>query len=203
MQADLWKKVEALYQAALAQPPENRAVFLAQACPEDPQLRAEVQSLLDQQAKSFLENSPVSAIKALSAGAKLGNFEIVELLGRGGMGEVWRARDARLNRDVALKVLPAGLARDPDRVARFEREARAAAGLNHPNICVIHEVGEHQGQPFIAMELLQGQTLKHRIAAKPLPTDELLEWAVQIADGLQAAHQAGIVHRDIKPPNIF
>src|SRR5580700_1924730 len=194
MEADVWKKVEALYQAALAQPPEKRAAFLAQACPDDPQLRGEVQSLL-QQVESFLETSPMSAVKALSAGAKLGNFEIVELLGRGGMGEVLRARDARLNRDVAVKVLPTGLARDPDRIARFEREARAAAGLNHPNICVIHEVGEHQGQPFIAMELLQGQTLKHRIAAKPLPTDELLEWAVQIADGLQAAHQAGIVHR--------
>jgi Tol biopolymer transport system component len=203
MQADLWKKIEALYQAALAEPPEKRAAFLVQACPDNPQLRAEVQSLLDQQATSFLENSPVSAIKALSAGAKLGNFEIVELIGRGGMGEVWRARDARLNRDVAIKVLPAGLARDPDRIARFEREARAAAALSHPNICVIHEVGEYEGQPFIAMELLQGQTLKHRIGAKPLPTDELLEWAVQIADGLQAAHQAGIVHRDIKPANIF
>jgi serine/threonine protein kinase len=203
MQADLWKKVEALYQAALAEPPEKRAAFLVQACPEDLQLRAEVQSLLDQHARSFLESSPLSAIKALSAGAKLGNFEIVELLGRGGMGEVWRARDARLSRDVAIKVLPVGLARDPDRIARFEREARAAATLSHPNICVIHEVGEHEGQPFIAMEFLQGQTLKHRIAGKPLPTAELLEWAVQIADGLAAAHQAGIVHRDIKPPNIF
>jgi eukaryotic-like serine/threonine-protein kinase len=203
MEADVWKKVEALYEAALAQPPEKRAAFLAQACPDDPQLRGEVQSLLDQQAKSFLESSPLSAIKALSAGARLGNFEIVELLGRGGMGEVWRARDARLNRDVAIKVLPAGLAREPDRIARFEREARAAAALSHPNICVIHEVGEHEGQPFIAMEFLQGQTLKQRIAGKPLPTAELLEWAVQIADGLAAAHQAGIVHRDLKPANIF
>src|ERR1700691_5160654 len=110
MQADVWKKVEALYEAALAQPAEKRSAFLAQACPEDPQFRGEVQSLLDQQAKSFLESSPLSAIKALSAGTKLGTFEIVDLLGPGGMGEVWRARDARLNRDVALKVLPAGLA---------------------------------------------------------------------------------------------
>src|ERR1017187_7092024 len=189
MQADLWKKVEALYQAALAQPPEERAAFLLQACPDDPQLRGEVQSLLDQQADFFLESAPLSAIKALSAGAKLGNFEIVELLGRGGMGEVWRARDARLKRDVAIKVLPAGLTRYPDRIARFEREARAAATLTHPNICVIHEVGAHEGQPFIVMEFLEGHTLKHRIGAHPLKTDTLLDWAIQIAGGLEAAHQ--------------
>src|ERR1022692_3273968 len=203
MQADLWKRVEALYQAALAQPPEERAAFLLQACPDDPQLRGEVQSLLDQQADFFLESAPLSAIKALSAGAKLGNFEIVELLGRGGMGEVWRARDARLKRDVAIKVLPAGLTRYPDRIARFEREARAAATLTHPNICVIHEVGAHEGQPFIVMEFLEGHTLKHRIGAHPLKTDTLLDWAIQIAGGLEAAHQTGIVHRDIKPTNIF
>jgi len=155
MQAERWKKVEELFQAALSQPPDKRAEFLAQACPTDAELRGEVQSLLDQQADSFLESALVSAIKALSAGAKLGNFEIVELLGRGGMGEVWRARDSRLKRDVAIKVLPPGLARDPDRIARFEREARAAS-LSHPNICVIHEVGEDGDQP-IAMEFLEGR----------------------------------------------
>jgi serine/threonine protein kinase/Tol biopolymer transport system component len=216
MQADLWKKVEALYQAALGQPPDKRAVFLERACPDDPQLRGEVESLLNQKADSFLESAPVSAVRALSAGAKLGNFEIVELLGRGGMGEVWRARDARLKRDVAIKVLPAGLARDPGRIARFEREARAAAALSHPNICVIHEVGEDGGQPFIAMELLEGQTLKQMLAsaAASLPaeaamrtsavqTGTLLDLALQIADGLDAAHLKGIIHRDIKPSNIF
>ena len=119
------------------------------------------------------------------------------------MGEVWRARDARLKRDVAIKVLSAGLARYPDRIARFEREARAAATLTHPNICVIHEVGAHEGQPFIVMEFLEGHTLKHRIGAHPLKTDTLLDWAIQIAGGLEAAHQTGIVHRDIKPTNIF
>src|ERR1039458_4449333 len=203
VQAERWKQIEELCQAALEQPPETRAAFLERACPNDAKLRAEVQALLNQQADSFLEGAPVSAIKALGAGAKLGNFEIVELLGRGGMGEVWRARDARLKRDVAIKVLPAGLARYQDRIARFEREARAAATLTHPNICVIHEVGAHEGQPFIVMEFLEGHTLKHRIGAHPLKTDTLLDWAIQIAGGLEAAHQTGIVHRDIKPTNIF
>jgi serine/threonine protein kinase len=124
MEAERWKQIEALFETAMAQPPEKRAAFLAQACPDDLQLRDEVQSLLDQQADSFLESAPVSAIRTLGAGAKLGNFEIVELIGRGGMGEVYRARDPRLKREVAIKVLPAAMAHDPDRIARFEREAR-------------------------------------------------------------------------------
>src|ERR1022692_3924375 len=203
MEPERWRQIESLLEAALAQPPEKREALLARACPDDAQLRGEVESLLAQKADSFLESAPVSAIKALSAGAKLGNFEIVELLGRGGMGEVWRARDTRLKRDVAIKVLPAGLTRYPDRIARFEREARAAATLTHPNICVIHEVGAHEGQPFIVMEFLEGHTLKHRIGAHPWKTDTLRDWAIQLAGGLEAAHQTGIVHRDIKPTNIF
>src|ERR1022692_1486338 len=203
MQADLWKKVEALYQAALAQPPEERAAFLLQACPDDPQLRGEVQSLLDQQADFFLESAPLSAIKALSAGAKLGNFEIVELLGRGGMGEVYRARDSRLKRDVAIKVLPAGLARDPDRIARFEREARAAGALNHPNIGAVHEIGRDDDTYWIATELISGEPLASVIERGPLGVPRAVEIATQIAEGLAAAHAAGIVHRDLKPANIM
>src|ERR1039457_7096682 len=183
MQADLWKKVEALYQAALGQPPDKRAVFLERACPDDPQLRGEVESLLNQKADSFLESAPVSAVKALGAGAKLGNFEIVELLGRGGMGEVWRARDARLKREVAIKVMPAAMARDPDRIARFEREARAASALNHPNIVSVYDIGRDNGTHWIASELVRGDTLRRLIEAGPLPPPKPLEIATQVATG--------------------
>src|SRR5580700_11611794 len=203
MQADLWKKVEALYQAALAEPPEKRAAYLAQACPEDPQLRGEVQSLLNQQADSFLESAPLSAIKALSAGAHLGNFEIAELLGRGGMGEVWRARDSRLKRDVAIKVLPAELAHDPDRIARFEREARAAGALNHPNIVAVYETGRDDDTYWIATERVGGESLAKAVERGPINVPKSLESATQIAAGLMAAHAAGIVHRDLKPANVM
>jgi eukaryotic-like serine/threonine-protein kinase len=203
MEADLSKKVEALYQAALAQPPEKRAAFLAQACPDETRLRGEVESLLDQQADSFLERASVSAVQALRAGAKLGNFQIVELLGRGGMGEVWRARDARLKRDVAIKVLPVGLARDPDRVARFGREARAASALNHPNIVSVYDIGCDNGTYWIASELVRGDTLRRAIEAGPLPAPKAIEIATQVAAGLAAAHAAGLVHRDLKPDNIM
>jgi Tol biopolymer transport system component len=203
MQAERWKQIEELYQAVLAQPPEKRAAFLAQACPDDPQLRGEVESLLAQQAESFLESAPLSAVHALTAGAKLGNFEIVELLGRGGMGEVWRARDARLKRDVAIKVLPAGLARDPDRIVRFEREARAAGALNHPNIVSVYEIGRDNETYWIASELVRGDTLRRVIEAGPLAPPKAVEIATQVAAGLAAAHAAGLVHRDLKPDNIM
>jgi serine/threonine protein kinase len=132
--------------------------FPAQACADDAQLRGGVQSLLDQQSDSLLESAPVSAARALNAGAKLGNFEVVDLLGRGGTGEVWRARDVRLKREVAIKVLPAGLARDPHRIARFEREARAAGAVNHPNIVSVYEIGRDKGTYWIASELVRGDT---------------------------------------------
>ncbi len=140
----------------------------------------------------------------IQPGTALGHYEVLSALGKGGMGEVYRAKDTRLGREVAIKVLPDAFGQDPVRVARFEREARAAAALNHPNICAIHEIGEHSGQPFIVMELIKGQTLEARLLKQGrLECDEVLELSTQLADALDAAHTAAIVHRDIKPANIF
>jgi len=140
---------------------------------------------------------------ALTAGSKLGPYEILAPLGAGGMGEVYRARDPRLDRDVAIKVLPEAVATDPDRLRRFEKEAKAAGALSHPNILDVHDVGTHGGFPYVVTELLKGETLRQRIAESRLPVDKAVEYAVQIARGLAAAHEEGIVHRDLKPENLF
>ena len=139
----------------------------------------------------------------LAAGTRLGPYEIVSPLGAGGMGEVYRARDTRLGREVAIKVLPAEYSEDPGRLSRFEQEARAASALNHPNIVTVHDIGQVDSVPYIAMELIEGNSVRELIASGPVPVRRLLGIAVQVAEGLAKAHAAGIVHRDLKPENLM
>ena len=182
--------------------------FSSEACGGDENLLGEVRSLLgyEEEAKRLLEEPAAEAATQKHAalrGTRLGPYEVLELIGAGGMGEVYRARDTRLGREVAIKVLHEAAAGDTDQLQRFEREARSAAALNHPNIATIYEVGEHEGTRFIAMELVEGRTLKERLKDGPLPAKELLDLATQVARGIAKAHAAGIVHRDLKPGNLM
>src|SRR4029079_13218806 len=137
------------------------------------------------------------------AGEKIGSYEIVGPIGAGGMGEVYRARDPRLKRDVAIKVLPASFSQDADRLRRVEQEAEAAGGLNHPNITAVYDLGSHEGSPYIVTELLEGETLRAALAGGALPVRKTMDYAMQMARGLSVAHEKGIVHRDLKPENLF
>ena len=200
-----------MYHAALERPPAERAAFLNEACISDDALRQEVESLLGHEAASerFLERPAAEILAAVSApvGAQmlnrqLGPYKIVALLGAGGMGEVYRAHDTKLGRDVAIKILPAEFTVDPERRARFGREARVLATLNHPHIGAIYGLEEADGVTALVLELVDGLTLADRIAQGPIPLDEALPIARQVAEAVEAAHEQGIVHRDLKPANI-
>jgi eukaryotic-like serine/threonine-protein kinase len=200
--------LKAVFAVARALPANLRAAYLTEACGGDEALRHEVESLLasDAHATSFLETPAVLLADTLEAksleGQRIGPYQITAWIGAGGMGEVYRARDARLGRDVAIKVLPRVLASDPDRLARFDREARMLASMNHPHIGAIYGVEQSDGVPTLILELVEGPTLADRLAAGPIPLPESLGIARQIAEALEAAHARGIVHRDLKPANI-
>jgi serine/threonine-protein kinase len=208
-----WKKAKEVFGDALEVAPKNRAVFLDKACAEDESLRREVESLLSSHdsAESFMETPAVAKVagmieaetKHLEGGQSLGHYEIIEQIGEGGMGEVYLAKDARLNRQVAVKLLAAHITEDENRVSRFRQEALATSALNHPNILTIYEVGEWQGRDFIASEYVEGITLRSLLGEKERSVSEALDIALQIAGALSEAHGAGIVHRDIKPENII
>ena len=209
MLADRWEEIERLYHSALERRVEDRQAYLERVCGDDEVLRCEVESLLasDDLAGNFLETKEPEIRKdagdaPIPSGALIGPYAIVEFLSAGGMGEVYKARDSRLGRTVAIKFLPAAVVTDAVAFERFQREARAASALNHPRICSVYDVGEYQGRPFIVMEFLEGGSLRDRIVGKALPVPQLLHIAIQICEGLQAAHAKGIIHRDVKPANI-
>ena len=220
MKPDAWSQVSEICHAALARPANERGRFLAEACQGDAALRREVESLLAHEgaAEGFL-SAPALVVEAkvmaedsggLLSGQQIGSYQVLSRLGAGGMGEVYRARDLKLNRDIALKVLPEVFALDRDRRARFNREAHLLASLNHPNIAAIYGLEESNPSPgsgqaevqALVLELVEGPTLADRIAQGPIPVDEALRIAQQIADALEAAHEHGIIHRDLKPANI-
>jgi serine/threonine protein kinase len=209
MSSDRWRKVEEVYHAAMERPLAERSAFVAGACRGDDALEREIRSLLEQPSAPGFLSAPAMEVAAELVdddahwkGRRIGVYTLDALLGRGGMGEVYRARDNRLGRDVAIKVLPKAFTAHPDRLARFEREARLLAALNHPHIGTIHGVEEDAGTLALVLELVEGDTLADRIANGPLPVREALPIARQIADALDAAHEKGIVHRDLKPANV-
>jgi serine/threonine protein kinase len=204
MSAPAWSDLEALFHEALARLPAERGTFLAERCAGRPELRVQVEAMLcaHDGAGSATDVGTVTTHARLAPGTRVGAFEIAALLGAGGMGEVYRARDTKLQRDVAIKVLPRAFTTNPDWSARFEREARILATLNHPHIAAIYGVEEADGVRALVLELVEGETLADRLRRGPLPLEEALTVARQIAEALELAHEKGIVHRDVKPANV-
>jgi serine/threonine protein kinase len=205
MNPERWRRVEELFHGALDLLPGARGAFLDKACEEDADLRSHVELLLskDEHAASLMEKPILADVLPSRIGTRVATYEFVSLLGAGGMGEVYRAHDTKLRRDVAIKVLPAVLANDPSRVSRFQREARTLAALNHPHIGAIYGLEETGNGYALVLELIEGPTLADRLAeGRTVPVQEALSIARQIAEALEAAHEKGIIHRDLKPANI-
>ena len=218
-EARRWNRVKQVLQDALERPVEERERFLRSACGDDGELRSEVESLLRAHAAAggFVQGPAIEVLAPSAAGARrdgtwaehrlqrggrLGHYELRSAIGKGGMGEVWKAHDTTLHREVAIKMLPEELAQDSDRLARLDREATLLASLNHPNIAAIYGLEEHQGTRFLVLELVEGRTLAERLERGPIPVEESLKLALQIAEALEAAHERGVIHRDLKPANI-
>lgn len=206
MDSARWQQVKEVLHTALELKSDQRSHYLGQVCSADPDLRAEVESLLeahDEAASGFMEVLPISQGPRLQAGTRVGAYKILSMIGTGGMGEVYRAFDPRLGREVAIKTLSGQATPEAGRLRRFEQEARAAAMLNHPNIAAIFDIGNHEGSPFIVAELLEGASLNDCLRLGRLSIDKVLDYSRQISAGLAAAHARGILHRDLKPENIF
>ncbi|HSL53812.1 MAG TPA: protein kinase, partial [Pyrinomonadaceae bacterium] len=213
MTPERWEQVKEIFNSAIHYRPEERSLFISQACSGDEELRSEVESLIasHEQSGSFIDQPAFQAAATLlvndkaelQPGQTVASYEVISFINRGGMGEVYLAEDKRLGRQVALKLLPASFTTDEDRLRRFEQEARAASALNHPNIITIYEISEVAGSHIIATEFVEGETLRLRMGRSALTLSETLNIAIQIADALSAAHKAGIIHRDIKPENIM
>jgi serine/threonine protein kinase len=210
MMPERWHQITEIFHAALARDAGGREAYLQEACRHDSALRAEVDQLLaghHDAGSSFGETTAYAVaagpVQRLEAGTSLGPYRIEALLGAGGMGEVYRARDTRLGRDVAVKVLPELFRDDPERRRRFEREARAISSLKQPHICTLHDVGDHEGMPYLVMELVDGETLAQRLDRGAMPLEQAFRCGIEVASALDRAHREGIVHRDLKPGNVM